>query len=81
MGQNPMAFFIPKAAPKGVKSPMFFLPVLNLSPGTISYHMNYLARVGFVRMSKGGNKINYSLDQAQIEQLLQDLRLQLLEKH
>ena len=76
-----MAFFIPKAAPKGVKSPIFFLPALNLSPGTISYRMNYLAHVGFVRMSKEGNKINYSLDPARIEQLLQDLQLQLLEKH
>lgn len=62
-------------------SPMYgqeLADLLQLSPATISHHMNFLVSSGFVSVTRKGTKTSYSLHRQNLDSFLQNLRISLL---
>ena len=48
---------------------------LGISQGTVSHHLNVLARDEFIRINKDGSRLRCSLNQAAIENMIDDIKL------
>ena len=51
---------------------------LGISQGTVSHHLNVLVRDEFIRINKDGSRLRCSLNQAAIENMIDDIRRLLL---